>query len=251
MNVFILATCRKPELLPFTTLVFDTLRIGFPTATIGVYLNNLDAETSKVIIGLADKVQAGTKNTNTIHHEWIESLVSTEQEPFFIVDTDVIFYSNFENYNFAESLAGYRIPEWKDDFSGAITRARLHPSLLYIDPVAVRAAIDKFKELIPDTPFTPKVNLFHPICLPFKRRWYFNDTCSLLYQAIGGQSFTDEQKNAYCHFEFGTIPDVVLPRLPTAHATAMMERRLAILNNPALGRGAWREQEEYRNGKRV
>ena len=34
MNVFILATVRKPELLKMATLVFSTLRIGFPTAII-------------------------------------------------------------------------------------------------------------------------------------------------------------------------------------------------------------------------
>ena len=211
----------------------------------------MSGEPEDTIFSLCKKVSAKSDSVDTIHHEWIEALVKTENEPFFILDTDVIFYSSFEGYKFDVPLAGRRISEWDDGFSGCVTRARLHPSLLYIDPVMVRSAIELFESQVPKTVFTPKVNLFYPICLPFKRRWYFNDTCSLLYQAIGGQSFTDAQKDAYCHFEFGTIPDVVLPRLPVKESAAMVERRMAILKNPALGHGAWREQDEYRNGKQI
>jgi hypothetical protein len=243
MNVFILATCRKPKLLPYTTLVFDTLRVGFPTATIGVYLNNLDVETSKVIVGLANKIQAGTKTTNTIHHKWIESLIESEQEPFWICDTDVVFYNSFEQLITDKALAGCRIPEWQDEFSGAITRSRLHPSLLYINPALVKSKLAEFRAVCPDSPFTPFCNPIYPLCLPLNNRMYFHDTCSLLYHAIGGQSFTDIEKDKYFHFNFGTIPDLVLPRLKDADK--MIAARQVVLDNPELGRGAWRFQDEY------
>ena len=252
MNVFILATCRKPELLPFTTLVFKTLRVGFLTAKVKVTINNISPEHGhQDVVECCNRVGAEIDSDVTIHHEWIERLVATNDEPFWLVDTDMIFYDSFEGDKFDAPLAGYRIPEWRDDYSRAITRARLHPSLLYVRPKEVRAAAVEFISKLPEGPFTPMANLFYPLCLPFKKQMYFYDTCAMLYQAIGGQAFTDDQKDKYCHFNFGTIPDLVLPRIPKADSIAMQMRREDILNNPANGRGAWRESEFYYHARRV
>ena len=243
MNVHILATCRKPELAPFTELVFKTLRVGFPTASVTVYLNG-DCETNcPNIVALCDQNKCSVSRVDTIHHKWIEQLVYSEDAPFFLCDTDVIFYSSIEQFTFQSHLAGFRVPEWQDEFSGAVTRARLHPSLLYIDPVAVRNKITEFRKVCPESEFTPFCNPFYPLCLPLNGRMYFHDTVSLLYHAIGGQEFTDEQKDAYFHFNFGTIPDLVLPRLKNPEQ--MTTARNAIMANPDMGRGGWRFQEEY------
>ena len=131
-------------------------------------------------------------------------------------DTDIIFYDSFEGFESGEPLSGWRIPEWQDEFSGAITRSRLHPSLLRIDPKLIKERLLTFQSVTPKTPFTPFCNPVFPVCLPFHSRMYFHDTMSLMYHAIGGQPFTDEQKDSYFHFNFGTIPDVVIPRLSGA-----------------------------------
>lgn len=245
MKVFLLATVRKPELLPFTTLVFKTLRVGFPTALVGVFINHMAPELNSVIRKECEAIGASCSDAETIHHEWILYLTQIEEEPFFICDTDVIFYENFERFKFDGPLAGYRVPEWNDAFSGAITRARLHTSLLYINPMKVSVLVKEYLDKIADTPFTPKVNLINPLVIPFKSKPYFYDTCSLLYHAIGGQSFTDEQKDAYCHINFGTIPDLVLPRLPKDKAEKIQARRDLLLSYPDLGRGEWLNQDEY------
>jgi hypothetical protein len=228
------------------TLVFDTLRVGFPSAEVHVCINaepDLAVVVREEILKLLP--EAIITEAQTIHHEWIEKLIRDQTEPFYLVDTDVIFYRRFEQYSFTEALAGWRIPEWLDAFSGCITRARLHPSLLYVNPVKVMGQLASVYGAVPETRFTPTVNPFHPLCLPFKGRMYFHDTLSLLYHAIGGTAFTDVQKDAYCHFNFGTIPDVVMGRLPKLEAQAISIRRLDILSNYACGFGAWREQEEY------
>ncbi len=249
ITVHILATCRKPELLPFTELVFRTLRVGFPTAKVIVHDNALPDYARASVLKLADQNSCLWKDLKpTIHHRWIESLLAEESQPFFLLDTDCIFYQDFEQFipQFAEQpLAGYRIPEWRDEFSGCITRARLHTSLLYLNPYAIADSLQKYIGGIADTPFTPKVNPIHPLVLPFKQQPYFYDTCSLLYHAIGGFSFTDEMKDAYTHLHFGTIPDVVLPRLPEETAKAMTKARAMILENPARGHGSWRIQDQF------
>lgn len=248
MNVFILATCRKPELFPFTELVFKTLRVGFPTARVTVFFNDISNECHDHLNAIAKDRGCDVFQTRTIHHEWIGSLVANEQEPFYILDTDVIFYGSFEGFTFEKPLAGWRIPEWDDEFSGCITRARLHTSLLYIDPVRVREEIKAKCAVVPNTPFTPVVNVYNPICLPYKGRMYFYDTCGILYHLIGGQAFEPKHKNVYCHMGFGTIPDIVLPRLSDGKLLA--EARVAVLNNPELGIGQWRNQDKYFNDRR-
>jgi hypothetical protein len=245
MNIHVLATCRKPELLPYTTLVFKTLRVGFPAADVTVYLNNLDVASAGEVSSWAKGIDAYAMEVNTIHHKWIEGLIEQNREPFWIVDTDCIFFGKVEDWTFDAPLAGWRIPEWNDAFSGCITRARLHTSLLYLDPVKIKAAVREYESKIADTPFTPKVNLIHPLVIPFKNKSYFYDTCSLLYHAIGGVAFTDEQKEAYAHLNFGTIQDIVLPRLPKEEATRIDTARNVILSNNSWAKGSWRFQEQY------
>lgn len=248
MNVFVLATCRDQSLLPFTALVFDTIRTGFPTANVRVFGNNLPFHMGGYAGEAVRKACEGTgcefmNGPATIHHDWIESLCRDQNDPFVILDTDVIFYESVEGWTFDTALAGDRIPEWQDEFSGSVTRSRLHTSLLFINPNKLREDVEKFFTPVPNTPFTPKANLFHPVCTPLRNRVYFHDTCSLLYHAIGGTAFSDVQLDAFFHFNFGTIPDLVLPRL--SGAEQMQKARDSVLASPGLGCGAWRSQKEY------
>lgn len=244
MKVHILCTCRKIELLPFSTLVFKTIRVGFPTADIYVTGNALSETVCEAVYYSAEKANARFENgPATIHHTWIESLCKSLTDPFVIVDTDMIFYKEVEDWKFDTALAGWRIPEWNDEFSKCITRARLHTSLLFIKPELVREEITKYLGKITYTPFTPVASLFYPQVIPLNGQSYFYDTCSLLYHAIGGTKFTDQQLNAYFHFNFGVISDIVLPHL--SNGESMAKERERILNNPELGCGRWRESEDY------
>lgn len=239
-NVFILATCRKPELAPMTRLVFDTVRIGFPTAKVTVCMNRESA--CEAIEGCK---MPGTdfEMLDTIHHKWIEQLIEVEQEPFWICDTDIIFYSSVEDWRFNTALAGYRIPEFQDEFMGAITRSRLHTSLLYINPILVRKQWAEYEGGFAETPFRTIANPCNPLCLSLNGRRYFYDTCSQLYHAIGGTEFTSEQKDAYFHIHAGTIEDLVLPRL--TNGADVKSSREKVLADPELGKGEWRAQYEH------
>ena len=228
-----------------TELVFKTVRVGFPTAKITAHING-DCESYCPNIQ-STALEAGCAVFNrpeTIHHRWIESLIESEQDPFWICDTDIIFYSKAEHWEFESALAGWRMPEFHDEFTGAITRSRLHGSLLYINPSKVKEGVAEYRSgMLQETPFNPMASLIYPLCLPFNGKPHFHDTCSLLYHAIGGTAFTDTQKDAYYHFHYGCIPDLVLPRL--SNASQIEQARKMILEKPDLGRGMWRLQEQH------
>lgn len=241
-RVHILASCPTPDALPYTLLVFDTLRVGFPTADIMVNVNGKSGEQEVAEACRKAGVECAPCG-NTIHHEWIDDLFDYKTEPFWLCDTDMVFYAPVEGWTFDAPMAGWRIPEWRDDFSRCITRPRLHTSLMWIDPMRVHTDLAKFNAELPQGPFTPFVNPVYPLVIPFKGQRYFYDTCSMLYHAIGGQAFMDAQKEAYFHANFGTIESLVLPRLPDA--ARMKAARDAVLKDHSLGRGMWREQEAY------
>lgn len=245
-RVFILATCRKPELLPYTLLVFKTLRIGFPTAHVCVHLNGATdhdglfwvkpvaeaANLAGCTIELIDEIK---------HHEWIEGLIKTNEDEFWILDTDVIFYASVEDWRFAEPLAGALIPEFNDPFLCATTRSRLHTSLMHIKSVELLAKTLAWELKHPNTIYNPIVNGIYPQCYPLNGKSYFNDTMSLIYHAIGGTPFTAQQKDCYFHFHFGSFSDLVLPHMPAG----IPEAREEILAHPEQGLGQWRFQEEW------
>jgi hypothetical protein len=112
-----------------------------------------------------------------------------------------------------------------------------------IDPIMLKEDVNRFWKSVPETAFTPKVNLFNPVVTAFNGRRYFSDTASQLYHAIGGQGFTDKQLDLYDHFNFGTIPDIVLPRL--SNGQEMEESRRKAIDDPSVFRGSWRSQEAY------
>ena len=225
------------------TLVFKTLRVGFPKASVTVRINTMRPDFAAAIAQCCKDTDCMCVDPDepTIHHRWISSLIATMQEPFWLCDTDIIFFEPITEDFTGEALAGMRIPEWRDEFSGCITRARLHPSLLYIDPKLVYQKLEAFFRPVPETPFTPRASMIDPLVTAFKGQRYFSDTCSQLYHAIGGKAFSDTTKNRFFHFNFGTIPDLILPRL--ANPMQILQRREAILANPILGRGEWRNHE--------
>src|SRR3954465_9852369 len=100
-KLHILATCRNPDILRGTTLLFDTLRVGFPTAQVTVHSNALPEYARAVVQKLcAQNDCALVESPPTIHHEWIEKLLAETAEPFIILDTDVCFWKNCEEWHF-------------------------------------------------------------------------------------------------------------------------------------------------------
>lgn len=248
-KVFILATCRKPELLPYTLLVFKTLRVGFPTAEVSVHLNGAQGSGMNgwAMTAMETAQMAGCKVeviAETTHHEWIENLIlDPKNDEFWILDTDVIFYASVEDWTFGTPLAGALIPEFNDPFLCATTRSRLHTSLMHIKSDELNVVSLAYEYKHPRTIYNPMVNGIYPQCYPLNGKSYFNDTMSLVYHAVGGTPFTAQQKDCYFHFHFGSFSDMVLPKMPDGIGAA----RQQILEHPEQGVGQWRTQEEWFN----
>lgn len=249
-RAFILATCRNPDLFGATTLVFKSLRVGFPTARITVFDNaNSELHRSELReLCRKNKTEFVHLPNRTIHHEWIEQLVTAamadpDSEPFWLCDTDIMFWDSVEEFKFTAPLAGRLIPKFNCDFTQCETAARIHPSLLYIHPAKIGSAIDgwAFRHDSCDTDplFAPKINLFHPVMLPHGT---FFDTCALLYQLTGGFAFDKLILDRYDHLFCGTISDLVGPCLNDGK---MQDRHADLIANPEKMRGIWMAQDEY------
>lgn len=250
MTVFILATCRCADLWPYTTLFIRTIRVGFPTATIVISGNGLTEDQDKLMDSGAKSVGATyLPEGRTTHQDWIESLVKTQTEPFWICDTDIIFYDSVETWRSDQALHGYLIPEFYDEFTRCITRSRLHTSLLRIDPLKLNREFDKYRDGYHHSQFNPHSCVFSPLIVPLNGSKHFYDTCSMLYHAIGGAPFSDEQKDAYFHFHHGTFSDLVLPIISAG--TKIGEIRNDILENPLKGKGMWRTQDAYFSDRQI
>lgn len=244
MNVRILATCRRKDLLDYTLLVFQSIRVGFPTARVIVTGNALpDFALGPVTEACAASGSEFENGQETIHHRYIDDLLEMENEPFVLSDTDIIYYSKVEDWKFNTALAGYRIPEFDDEFMGAITRSRLHTSLMFVDPVLFRKQWSEYESGFAVTPFRTIAGPCDPLCTSLNGRRYFSDTMSVAYHAIGGTDFTAEQKDSYFHVHFGTLEDLVLPKL--TNGADVKSSREKVLANPLLGKGEWRAQYEH------
>jgi hypothetical protein len=90
----ILATVRNPALLDAALLVFKTLRLGFPHNEVTVYGNGLRSDHAGAV-QQATASAAGTFNwiRPTAHDVWLEHLIQTQTAPFWICDTDMVFFN--------------------------------------------------------------------------------------------------------------------------------------------------------------
>lgn len=181
------------------------------------------------------------------HHEWILGLIESETEPFWIADTDLVFWSDIEKFDFDSAvLAGRYIPRFKCKFANASTKPRLHTSLLRINPLSVKEWVKAYGEKFPDTYCTPRPtlqDLIFPRYIPSRDGDpHFYDTASLLYQAIGGRKFDERHLDCYDHLNAGTLSDLVAPCYPEYR---IRETQFSIFENPQLAKGSWKLQDAF------
>jgi hypothetical protein len=253
----ILATVLKPERTPAALLLFRSLRVGFPTATVKVWGNGLDdvAAAHLARACAADKAEF-TNLAMTSHDAWIEALLEESLTPFWICDTDVVFWRPVEewfsdaNYFWPETIwAGRFEPEFHEEWTNTRHMERLHTCLMWFNPAKVRTAMRKWAAQIPmlwrrqaDFPFVRQH--FVPLAgeLPM-----FYDTCAGLYHAIGGTRFTEEQDEAFEHLHCATYADqITAPGLKT-----LKDGHDLIYQGLQSARGLRQRQNEYYQARRL
>lgn len=245
-RVYILATCRKPELWPGTALVFRTLRTGFPTAEIVVHGNGLGPRAERMR-ELCASVGAHYLNVlPTVHDLWVDMLLQDERQPFWICDTDVVFWSAVEGWRFRTALSGVQQPEFFERFTGTNYRERLHTCLMRLDPVRFREECHEYLARFPRMPFAPRIDFVRQQWQPERHGdrmvTYFADTLAVAWHALGGSAFSEEQMDAFDHVSCATYADLIAGSYPD---TNMLAAHAAIYENPELARGLWRQQMDY------
>lgn len=250
MKVHVLVTVRKPELLRGSTLVFDSIRTGFPRAEVIAHLNGAKAERKAVNRAFdSAAVDEVLELGRVVHHDWIEQLLIDAREPFWICDTDVLFWQQVDGWRFNGPMAGRYVPQWNDPYSRCIQRGRLHTSLMWLHPARIKGAVAEYNEGFPQTPFGHERMMVRPFqyaqrTRDGRRQDFFCDTMGGLYHAIGGDWFSEEQLDAYDHLNCGTWVDEMAPAVADLVGDLKAQHD-AIYARPDLARGAWRRQQAF------
>lgn len=253
VNIFV--TCRKPELLPAALLVFRTLRIGFPTAAVNVFGNNLPRYADIAVYNAVKAIGGAYLNGKEMAHgEWIELLMQTMTRDFWICDSDVVFFDEVENWfeRWDEVLfAGRYEPSFNCAWTQAEHQARLHPSLMWMNPGRLNSAVRAWPRRHPFFN-TVERNLYRWHWVPHRDRvlegdrgdvvrMKLYDTCSGLFHALGGTAFTEKQNATFGHLYSSTYLDLIGEHMPEEFRKV----HEAVYKDPAEARKLWAAQQEF------
>lgn len=236
------------DLFPASELVFRSIRTGFPTAPIVVTGNALDIEEEEPIRQRAKEVGGGFANIYRVtHSEWIAGLINRTPEPFFICDTDVIFWKDMEGFEFKGPMHGRHVPAFACPVTETDTMERLHTALLYIDPREFRQFNQLHREQEEAAhPFPIQLDLVKPVRFALSNRIMFNDTLGQAFHTLGGFAFSPEMLDCYDHISCGTYLDLLDKKIPGS-----LDRQMDYVLHPEKAKGLWRQQQKYLEGRPV
>lgn len=245
--VHILVTVRKPELLPAALLVFRTLRVGFPTAPVYVWGNALDPASALAVSHAAERCGARFNNLQpTVHDAWIEQLVLYQAQPYWICDTDMVFFEAVEWWlgpTDTELFAGRFEPAWYEPWGQSRHVERLHTCLQWHNPAALRAAMLRWcREKVPAVWHSGQTTFIRQNWLPSREGTILYDTTAGLWQAGWGTKFSAVANEAFEHLHAGTYADEV-SKCPTFAGMPALHQR--IYADPQAARGLQKLQAEF------
>ena len=247
MRVVIITFCRKLEALYGSLLVFQTLRVGFPTAEVFVYDNaSIPASRAQIREAAASvgaKFQQGERSVE--HWELLSDIINKTEDAVAFVDPDVVFWRSVEGWNFPGALlAGRRLPDFQDPYTQTLTVSRLHTSLLFVpSPVALRSRINQIGDARGG-----EFAAIAPMQLPTAAGWLRWDTFAAASFALADEAhaFSEEQLDAYDHLFCGSHLDLVVDRISPEWRHRWIDTH-ANAKDGSLEplRGLWREQQKY------
>ena len=141
VTVFILTFCRKADLLYGSTLLFKTLRVGFPGAAVVVVDNASIPEARAEIAPLARDADCRFLQVEGVpveHHDFLSDVLEAmagddaPRGPVVFLDPDVCLWSCCEGFAFDGLMAGRFIRPFTMATTGALMLPRLHTSFLWV-----------------------------------------------------------------------------------------------------------------------
>jgi hypothetical protein len=246
MKVFILVRHDPNEDIFGSICVFNTLRVGFPTADVYAYIKHgpsVKELQSAVYRASAFPHTMPYDASNIEHYDWIRAVVYDNEGPIVFCDTDMIFYESVEDdlKKVPDLLAGRYIPPYWNVTIRANETDRLHTSLLYIkDCVRLRQHIANTINtgLHPYNPFAPFQYYHNGV------RLYYDCCANLCHSFDGAYTvFTPDMLDKYTHLVSGTMLNSVAALLPGGERLKLHHQMAK--ENPESVRGLWREHDRF------
>ena len=241
-KVYVVSWCRSMDQLYGASLVFKTLRTGFPTAEVIVIENASPPELRAPILQAAKAVECEVVQleTEALHSTLIKQVVMAASEPVVFIDPDVVFWQAVQDWTFGPALmAGRYLPDFDDPYSNTRTLSRLHTAHLWFpDPVTLRARMEEIRQQRWEVG-----DFFEPSMRP--PGWWRWDTAAVLFHALRAEAsrFGDRELDAYDHLFCGSHLNMVLPAM--GEAGAPLEACTPCAPDQPAIRGVWREQELF------
>ena len=241
-RVYVLTYCKDIQQLYGAMLVFDTIRVGFPTAEIIVVDNNSISDAVIEIEKAADKVNAKfiKLEKEVFHHEYLRFILNSENDEaqIYIIDPDVIFWENVETFTTNKLMAGRLIPEFFDAYTDVLTKARIHTSFLHIP------SVNLLRDRINIMENKYRTDLIKYITLKTNDEWVMWDTFAQVFECLHSdiEVFTEEKNECFEHIFCGSHLNLLAKR----HCNTRMHdiHRLSV-ENPEELKGVWKEQHEF------
>lgn len=252
-TVYVLTFCRQFDLVYGSTLLFRSLRTGFPTARVVVVDNDSVPDARPLIRAAAAAAGCEFRQLESrqavTHHAFLARTVRDHPSGTVVVlDPDVMFWDSCEGWHFDGLIAGRVIPAFDDAFSGCLTWSRPHSSFLWIQDVGrLRDAIRVLQHRYVD--FDP----FTPYMLRCGQRWWRLDTGANLAAALGPavSAFAARELDSYDHLFCGCHLDLVAASLDPETRRAFEDSHQAARHDYRALRGLWRAQAAFFESRRV
>jgi len=242
--VNILATVRNPNLLAATLLVFRTLRVGFPNNPVRVWGNALLPAAAESVRRATVEVGGDFENLeSTVHDHWIEALLLFNNTPYWICDTDVVFFDAMTR-DASAALNGRFEPSFREEWTKTTKAERLHTCVQFFNPMLLRPQMRAWMGQFP-APWgsTAQFPLVRQHFIPQRSgEVLFYDSTAGLWQAGIGTPFDESQNAAFEHLHCGTYADLISPHLADG---GLQEVHQQIYDNPKLARGMRVAQDQY------
>lgn len=223
------------------TLVFQTIRVGFPWSDIVCeytgnpkHLPEIRSLCSKYDVTCA--TSHPFKTTNDII---ISDRIQHHNGEVVFIDSDMIFWESVEDFKPSRLISGRVIPQYVCPYTKMTNIARVHPSFLWVKNchfLRVQTTSPVSSRFVPN-------NIIKPAVVFDGGRWIFYDTCASLSNILGAQSFTEDMLNKYDHLFASTfVKEVAKETVELLHLPSLHN---SIYNNPQLAKGMWKEQDKY------
>lgn len=243
-KVYIITWCRTPVQLYGSTLVFESVRTGFPDSEIVVVENASPPPLRAPIIEAARAADCTLDLMDEEDRHWalLEKITLQAEGPIVFLDPDIVLWERIDRWQFGDALmAGRVLPEFDDPFTGTLTLPRIHTSHLWFpDPKALQARIAVIQRK-----YYQVGSLFEPRMQP--PGWWRWDAAATLYNALGAEAvgFTEAQLDGYDHLFCGSHLAMVASKLGDAWGGMMSASHQQAQSDWRSLKGIWREQEKF------